>query len=44
MLVASLQAALTAQGVVAPIVWIREIAAIPRTARGNAPLITNADT
>ena len=43
-LAASLQAALTAQGVVAPTVRIREVAAIPRTALGKAPLITNADT
>ena len=43
-LVASLQAALTAQGVIAPTVRIREVAAIPRTALGKAPLITNADT
>jgi phenylacetate-coenzyme A ligase PaaK-like adenylate-forming protein len=43
-LVASLQAALTAQGVVAPTVRIREVAAIPRTALGKAPLITKVDT
>jgi phenylacetate-coenzyme A ligase PaaK-like adenylate-forming protein len=43
-LVTSLQAALTAQGAVATTVRIREVAAIPRTALGKAPLITNADT
>ena len=43
-LAASLQAALTAQGAVAPTVRIREVAAIPRTALGKAPLITKADT
>ena len=43
-LAASLQAALTAQGAVAPTVRIREVAAIPRTALGKAPLITIADT
>jgi hypothetical protein len=36
-LVTSLQAALTAQGAVAPTVRIREVAAIPRTAFGKAP-------
>lgn len=40
---ASLQAALTAQGVVTPTVRIREVAAIPRTALGKAPLIKKAD-
>jgi len=42
-LAASLQTALTAQGAVAPNVRIREVAAIPRTALGKAPLITTAD-
>lgn len=43
-LVAGLQAALTAQGLVAPTVRIREVAAIPRTALGKAALITKVDT
>lgn len=42
-LVTVLQAALTAQGVVTPSVQIREVAAIPRTALGKAPLIRKAD-
>ncbi len=42
-LAAGLQTALTAQGAVAPNVRIREVAAIPRTALGKAPLITKAD-
>ena len=43
-LVTSLQVALAAQGVAAPpAVRIREVAAIPRTALGKAPLITTAD-
>ena len=43
-LVTNLKAALTAQGVVTPTVWIREVAAITRTALGKAPLITKQDT
>ena len=40
----SLQVALAAQGVAPPpAVRIREVAAIPRTALGKAPLITTAD-
>ena len=39
-LVASLSAALSAQGVVPPEIRVREVAAIPRTALGKAPLIT----
>jgi len=39
-LVTSLQAALRAEGAVATTVRIREVAAIPRTALGMAPLIT----
>ena len=42
-LAANLQFALTGQGVAAPDVRIREVAAIPRTALGKAPLITTAD-
>jgi hypothetical protein len=42
--VTRLQVALAAQGVAPPAVRIREVAAIPRTALGKAPLITTADT
>jgi hypothetical protein len=41
-LATSLRAALAAQGVAPPAVRIREVAAIPRTALGKAPLITTA--
>lgn len=42
-LTAKLQAALTAQGCIAPAVRIREVSAIHRTALGKAPLIVSAD-
>lgn len=38
-----LQAALTARGVVAPSVQVREVDVIPRTALGKAPLIVRVD-
>jgi phenylacetate-coenzyme A ligase PaaK-like adenylate-forming protein len=42
-LVTNLQVALAAQGVAPPAVRIREVAAIPRTALGKAPLITTVN-
>ena len=43
-LVARLQEALAARGVVAPAVRLRKVAAIPRTPLGKAPLITTVES
>jgi phenylacetate-coenzyme A ligase PaaK-like adenylate-forming protein len=42
-LATQVRSALAGQGAVAPPVAIREVASIPRTAAGKAPLITRAD-